>query len=193
MHQLSNPRLINEGNKIESALDQTNAVALHFYLLTLNVYTTRNAIVVQLKNARIPPLARLPSQSSMMPMTYTSSSMSTQIPLPHNLPITTRSTRRSRLKHHTSKIANTKLIRAITDQRTIRTAAGQGSAVVIGSNDLVVLTCGAWGCGLPDYLAEVAEAVFGGSVADEGTVLVAGCAVAVGWGDGAGHAWGRRC
>ena len=42
---------------------------------------------------------------------------------------------------------------------------------------------------MPDNLTEVAEAVLGGSVADESAVLVAGCAVAVGWWDSAGHAW----
>jgi hypothetical protein len=116
MHQLSNPRLINEGNKIESALYQTNAVALHFYLLTLNVYTIRNAILMQPEKRQFPPLAHLPSQSSMMTMPHTPSSMSTQMALPHNLPITARSTRRNRLKHHTSKVANTKLITAIADK-----------------------------------------------------------------------------
>jgi hypothetical protein len=125
-------------------------------------------------------------------MSHTPSSMSTQMPLPHNLSITARSTRCNRLKHHTTKVADTKFIGAIANQRTIRTAAGQGSTVIVGSNDLVVLACGAGGYELPDYLAEVAEAVLSGSVADEGAVLVAGCAVAVGWGDGAGHAWRGR-
>jgi hypothetical protein len=114
--------------------------------------------------------------------------MHTQTPLPHNLTLNTCSPRRNILKHHSAKIAKTELSRAITDQHTIRTARGRVGRG--GSNDLVVLAGCAWGDGLPDYLAEVAEAVEGGAVADEGVRDGAGCGVAVGWRVGDGDAWG---
>jgi hypothetical protein len=107
--------------------------------------------------------------------------------LPHDLTFATRRTRRNILKHHCTKIAKTELSRSITDQNTVRTARGR---VCRGSSDdLVVLTGCAWSDGLPDHRAEVAEAVEGGAVAEEGAGGSTGCAVSVGWGDGAGDAW----
>jgi hypothetical protein len=123
-----------------------------------------------------------------MPMAQTPTPMHSQTPLPHDLTLATRRTRRNILKHHTSKVAKTELSRAITDQNTIRTARGRVGRG--GSDDLVVLAGSAWGDGLPDYRAEVAEAVEGWAVAEEGAGGSTGCAVSVGWGDGAGDAWG---
>lgn len=51
---------------------------------------------------------------------------------------------------------------------------------------------GAWGDGLPDYAAEVAEAVLRGAVAEEGAVGRAGGVVSVGCWSRAGNAWWQR-
>jgi len=51
---------------------------------------------------------------------------------------------------------------------------------------------GTWGYGLPDYATEVAEAVEGWAVAEEGAVLGAGGAVGVGRRHCAGSAWRQR-
>ena len=126
-----------------------------------------------------------------MSMTDTSSSMYTQMSLPHNLSVSTHSTRSNRLPNHTSKIANPELVSAVANQRTIWTACRCFSGVGSGSgDDLIVLARGAGSYGLPDYGAEVAEAVLGWCVAEEGAVGRAGCAVAIGRWDGARHTWG---
>lgn len=56
------------------------------------------------------------SQSSVMTMTHTSTSVYTQMSLSHDLSIAASCTRSNRLEHHMSKVTKTKLVCAVANE-----------------------------------------------------------------------------